>query len=74
MTVTIPPDIVPHLREYARREGKEPEQYVLDLLRRIVVPPPQPPVDELMARIDARAVDAGVSLTDEQLSRETMYE
>ena len=38
MTIAIPPDLQQALAEYARRQNKPVEQYVLDLLRVAVAP------------------------------------
>ena len=75
MTIAIPPDLQQALAEYARRQNKPVEQYVLDLLRVAVAPltGPRSP-QETAVRLAAIAADAGVPLTDEQTGREGLYD
>jgi hypothetical protein len=81
MTITLTPDIEAAVADQARRQGTSPESLALDSLREKFVErqvhqsvPVIEPRDEWERMLASIAVDTGVSLTDEQLSREVMYE
>lgn len=58
----------------ARRRGIEPGALAVRLLREHVPPLPIEPRDEWERSLLAQARDYGVSLSDEALSREHMYD
>lgn len=72
MTLPLPPNLESALSEQARRCGVAPEALALDVLCRHLVP--AAPADEWEQRLLAAATDCGVSLPDEALSRETLYD
>jgi hypothetical protein len=76
MVLTLPPQLEAVLNEQARRRGVAPEVLALDALRERFLPVSDPlePRDEWERRLLEMGTDCGVSLTDEQLSREEMYE
>ena len=76
MVITLPPDLAAALSEQARRRGVAPEALALDALRQRFPPASADlePRDEWERRLLGLAKDCGVSLSDEALSREEMYE
>jgi hypothetical protein len=76
MVVTLTPQLEAVVSEQARRRGMAPETLALDALREHFLPASAllEPRDEWERRLREAATDCGVSLTDEQLSREQMYE
>jgi hypothetical protein len=76
MVITLPPQLEAVLSEQAQRLGMAPEVLVLDTLREHFLPTSDPlePRDEWERQLLSMAKDCGVSLTDEQLGREQMYE
>ncbi len=76
MVITLPPQLEAVLSEQARRRGVTPEVLALDALRERFLPASAPlePRDEWERRLLGLAIDCGVSLSDEALSREEMYE
>lgn len=76
MVITLTPQLEAVLSEQAQRRGVAPEVLALDALREHFLPASDPlePRDEWERRLLSMAKDCGVSLTDEQLSREQMYE
>jgi hypothetical protein len=76
MVITLTPQLEAVLSEQARRRGVTPEVLALDALRAHFLPASGPlePRDEWERRLLGMATDCGVSLTNEQLSREEMYE
>jgi hypothetical protein len=76
MTITLPPDLARRVEAGAKAIGAAPEQHALKLLGELY-PKPKPTPEEvaaMIARLTALATDCGVSLTDEQLGREEMYD
>ncbi len=87
-TITLTPDLEIEVAKRARDLGTTPEGFVLEYLRhdflapaqsyavKTLTPPPAEPVphDEWVKRLRSIAVDCGVSLTDEQVSRESLYD
>jgi hypothetical protein len=76
MTIELPAVLDATLRAEARREGLEPEAPVLRVLREryarnATLPEPR---DEWERRLLAMGRHAGVSLSNEALSREEMYD
>jgi hypothetical protein len=76
MVITLTPQLEAVLSERARQRGVAPEVLALDALREHFLPTSDPlePRDEWERRLLEAATDCGVSLTNEQLSREEMYE
>jgi hypothetical protein len=76
MVITLTPQLEAVLSERARQRGVTPEVLALDALREHFLPASDPlePRDEWERRLLGMATDCGVSLTNEQLSREEMYE
>ena len=76
MTITLDPALKAALEEAARRQGMAPELLALNALRaRFLGPAPGiQPRDDWERRLLALPVDCGVSLPDEALSREALYE
>jgi hypothetical protein len=76
MVITLTPQLEAVLSEQARRRGMAPEALALDALLEHFLPAPDPmaPRDEWERRLLGMAKDCGVSLSNEQLSREEMYE
>jgi hypothetical protein len=76
MTINLDPELEAALKEAARRQGLAPEILALDALRqRFLAPAPAiQPQDEWERRLLEAATDCGVSLSNEALSREEMYD
>ena len=76
MVVTLTPQLEAVLSEQARQRGVAPEALALDALRERFLPVSAPlePRDEWERRLLGMAKDCGVSLSNEALSREEMYE
>lgn len=78
MTITLTPDIEQILTREAERQGTTPEALALTKMRlplrldyRDTLPPPR---DDWERELRSIAVDCGVSLTDEQVSRDSLYD
>lgn len=74
MTLTLPEDLRAALEAWATIRQTTPEEVALDVLTRNLKPPPFVPRNEWERNLLAIGVDCGVSLTNEQLSREVMYD
>ena len=76
MVITLESDLEAALNELARKQGVAPEVLALNALReRFLTPALQiQPRDEWERRLLGLARDCGVSLSDESLSREDLYE
>ncbi len=75
MVITLPPQLESALTTQARQRGLTPEALALDVLRRQLLPVAPPvPVDEWERKLFAAAVDCGVSIPDETLSSDGLYE
>ena len=88
MTITLTAEIEQAATKRAKELGTTPESLVLEHLRhdfntpaaqytvKTLTPPPMPaiPHEEWMRRLRSIATDCGVSLTDEQVSRESLYD
>lgn len=75
MVITLPPQLGSALAALARQRGVTPEVLALDVLRRHLGPvTPPAPADEWERRLFGAATDCGVSLSDEALSREALYD
>ena len=76
MTITLDPELEARLIETARLRGMTPEELALGALRerfpnRV---PPIEPRDDWERRLLAIGTNCGVSLSNEALSREEMYD
>jgi hypothetical protein len=75
MVITLEPELEAALSEVARRKGVAPEVLVVSALReRFLTPTPPQPRDEWERRLLGLAKDCGVSLPDQAVSREVLYE
>ena len=76
MEITLGRDLEVALKDLARQQGVAPDVLALNVLReRFLLPaPPIQPRDEWERRLLGLAKDCGVSLSDEALSREELYE
>jgi len=75
LTITISPELEVALTQRARQCGSTPEQIALDTLQRDLLPPVRDVEGKSAwaARLRQLASPSGVSLSEESLSRETMY-
>lgn len=71
MTITISNEVEAMLREKAAQAGKTPDQLAEETLRQALL---DETPDDWDHRVRTLPVQTGVSLTDEQLSRENLYE
>ncbi len=76
MIITLGPELEAALIDEARRRGVAPEGLALEALRARFLPATSPiePRDEWERGLLAAASDCGVSLSNEALSREAMYD
>lgn len=77
MTIQLDPELVARLSEVARNQGRSVEDVALEGLRsQFLDPKPtlDPPRDEWERRLRSLASDYGVSLSDEALGREAIYD
>ncbi len=76
MLIELGPELEAALNDHARRRGVAPESLALDALRRQFLAPNAPiePRDEWERRLLAIATDCGVSLDNEALSSEGLYD
>ena len=76
MVITLEPELEAALNEAALRRGVAPEQLVLDALRQRFLHSAAPavPPDEWELRLLGMARECGVSLPDNALSRQALYE
>jgi len=76
MMITIGPELQAALAAAAARHGTDPETLAVETLRGTFVPMmPQPMTDEEWIKgLRGAAIDCGVSLSDEDVSREAMYD
>jgi hypothetical protein len=76
MTITLDPVLEAALNEAARRQGVPPDVLAVNVLRErfLVRSPAIQPQDEWERRLLGLAINCGVSLSDEALSRESLYE
>lgn len=76
MTITLDPALETALKEAAQRQGVAPDLLALNVLReRLLVPGPDlEPRDDWERRLLGLALNCGVSLPDEALSREALYD
>jgi hypothetical protein len=75
MVITLEPELEAAINELARRQGIAPEVLALNTLReRFLTPTLLEPRDEWERRLREAATDCGVSLSNEALSREELYD
>ena len=76
MTITLGPELEAALNEAARREGVAPDVLALNTLRErfLTTAAAIQPQDEWERRLLGLGKNCGVSLSDEALSREALYE
>lgn len=76
MAITLPAELENAVTNEAQKKGTTAEKVVLDALREKFAPRKLPfePRDEWERGLLNMAVDCGVSLTDEQVSSEGLYE
>jgi hypothetical protein len=76
MVIKLTPDVEAALTQIATREGTDAETVALNALRERFVPtkPPIEPRDEWERRLLALGTDCGVSVPDEALSSEGLYD
>ncbi len=76
MVITLPPQLEAVLSEQARRRGVAPEVLALDALRErfLAGSGALEPRDEWERRLLEAATDCGVSLSNEAVSSEGLYE
>lgn len=76
MTIILAPEIERALNEHLPQLGTTPEGFVTEAVREKLASLPSKKMtdEEWVARLRALAVPAGVSLSDEAVSRESLYE
>lgn len=74
MVITLDPELAAALRERARRQGINPETLALNALRERFVASVPEPRDEWERRLLSAASDCGVSLSNEAVSSEGLYD
>jgi hypothetical protein len=76
MVLTLEPDLEAALTEQARKQGIAPEVLAVNVLKQRLLPPAPAiePRDEWERTLLRAASDCGVSLSDEALSRESLYD
>ena len=76
MVITIGPDLEAALNDLARKRGVAAEALALDALRERFLAPAMrlQPQDEWERRLRSAATDCGVSLSDEAVSSEGLYD
>ncbi len=74
MVITLGPELEAALNDQARRKGVTPEALALKTLRERFVGSQIQPRDDWERRLLAAASDCGVSLSNEAVSSEGLYE
>ena len=78
MTITLTPDIELMLTKEAKQKGITLEELALTKMRLLLRLDDRdallPPRDDWERELRSIAVDCGVSLTDEQVSRDSLYD
>ena len=76
MTITLSPELEAALEAAATSRGTEPENLVVETLHSCFLPrKPEPMSDqEWIEGLRAAAIDCGTYLTDEDMSREVIYD
>ena len=71
MTITIGPELAARLESHARQQGTSPEQFALQILAERVRMLPKEEFERLLREV---ASPCGISLSDEALGREELYD
>ncbi len=76
MVITVDPDLEAALNDLARKQGVTPEVLALQALRERFLAPAlrSLPRDEWERRLRSAATDCGVSLSNEAVSSEGLYD
>lgn len=74
MTLNLPPELESALAAWAAIRDMTPDALALEVLLQHLLPAPPTPRNELERKLLSAALPCGVTLTDEQLSREVMYD
>jgi hypothetical protein len=76
MVITLPKQLAVAVDEQAKRRGVSPENLAIEAIRDRYLPkvPPVVPQDEWERRLFSAAIDCGVSVPDEALSSEGLYD
>jgi hypothetical protein len=75
VVITLSPDLEAALNDLARKQGVAPELLALQVLReRFLAPALVPPRDDWERRLRSAATDCGVSLSNEAVSSEGLYD
>ena len=76
MVITLGPDLESALNDLARKKGVAPEVLALQALRERFLAPTlgTPPRDDWERRLRSAATDCGVSLSNEAVSSEGLYD
>ena len=76
MSITLDAELEATVNDLAQQQGKTPEQVVREVLRGqlIKATPVLVPQDEWERQLLSAASDCGVSLSNEALSRESIYD
>jgi predicted transcriptional regulator len=75
VVITLSPDLEVALNDLARKQGVAPELLALQALReRFLAPALIPPRDDWERRLRSAATDCGVSLSNEAVSSEGIYD
>ena len=76
MVITLGPDLESALNDLARKKGVAPEDLALTALRERFLAPGLgiPPRDEWERRLRSAATDCGISLSNEAVSSEGLYD
>jgi hypothetical protein len=75
MVITVGADLEAALNDLARKQGVAPEELALQALRERFLPSALPqPRDEWERRLRSAATDCGVSLSNEAVSSEGLYD
>lgn len=76
MVITLGPDLEAALNDQARKQGVSPEVLVLQALRERFLASALPPLprDDWERRLRSAATDCGVSLSNEAVSSEGLYD
>ncbi len=74
MVITLTPDLAAALTAQAQRRGITPEALALSALRVRFLPAVREPRDDWERKLRAIATDCGVSLSDEAVSSEGLYD
>jgi hypothetical protein len=75
VTITLPPQLESALAARATERGIAPEELAVELLSAYFPPDPPPiPHDEFVRLLQSAATDCGVSLSNEALSSDGLYD